>query len=43
MSDRDHGNTTWIAEVAGFAAGFGLSFVLIPGGVARVLRQIRQR
>ena len=37
------GNTTWIAEVAGFAAGFGLSFVLIPGGVARVLRQIRQR
>lgn len=37
------GNTTWIAEVAGFATGFALSFVLIPGGVARVMRQIRQR
>ncbi|MDS9468075.1 rhomboid family intramembrane serine protease [Paracoccus sp. MBLB3053] len=37
------GNTTWIAEVAGFITGFLLSFVLIPGGVARVLRQIRQR
>lgn len=37
------GNTTWIAEVAGFCTGFLLSFVLIPGGVARVMRQIRQR
>ncbi|MDT1063846.1 rhomboid family intramembrane serine protease [Paracoccus sp. CPCC 101403] len=37
------GNTTWIAEVAGFAVGFLMSFVLIPGGVARVMRQIRQR
>ncbi|MBD9528266.1 MULTISPECIES: rhomboid family intramembrane serine protease [Paracoccus] len=37
------GNKTWIAEVAGFATGFLMSFVLIPGGVARVMRQIRQR
>ncbi|MFT4012903.1 MAG: rhomboid family intramembrane serine protease [Paracoccus sp. (in: a-proteobacteria)] len=37
------GNTTWIAEVAGFAVGFLLSFVVVPGGVARVMRQIRQR
>ncbi|MTH63785.1 rhomboid family intramembrane serine protease [Paracoccus shanxieyensis] len=37
------GNTTWIAEVAGFATGFLLSFVLIPGGIGRVMRQIRQR
>ncbi|SMO53061.1 rhomboid family intramembrane serine protease [Paracoccus laeviglucosivorans] len=37
------GNTTWIAEVAGFATGFLLSFVLIPGGIGRVIRQIRQR
>lgn len=37
------GNTTWIAEIAGFATGFLLSFVLIPGGIARVMRQIRQR
>ncbi|SEN14968.1 Rhomboid family protein [Paracoccus alcaliphilus] len=33
----------WLAEIAGFATGFCLSFVLVDGGVARVLRQIRQR
>lgn len=33
----------WIAEIAGFAVGFGLSFLLVDGGVARALRQIRQR
>ncbi|WCR11799.1 rhomboid family intramembrane serine protease [Paracoccus stylophorae] len=33
----------WIAELAGFATGFGLSFLLVDGGVARALRQIRQR
>ncbi len=33
----------WIAELAGFFTGFGLSFLLVNGGVARVLHQIRQR
>lgn len=33
----------WIAEIAGFFAGFGLSFLLVDGGVGRVLRQIRAR
>lgn len=33
----------WIAELAGFAVGFGLSFLLVDGGIARALRQIRQR
>lgn len=33
----------WIAEVAGFAVGFGLSFLLVDGGMARALRQIRAR
>ena len=33
----------WIAEIAGFGAGFLLSFVLVDGGVQRVLRQIRAR
>lgn len=33
----------WIAEVAGFAVGFGLSFLLVDGGFARALRQIRAR
>lgn len=34
---------TWIAEVSGFVFGFLLSFVLIPGGVNRVLGLLRQR
>ena len=33
----------WIAEVSGFVIGFLLSFVLIPGGMGRVRRRIRQR
>jgi membrane associated rhomboid family serine protease len=33
----------WIAEIAGFAVGFCLSFVLVDGGIARALAQIRQR
>lgn len=33
----------WIAELAGFFAGFGLSFLLIDGGFARALRHIRDR
>lgn len=37
------GNKTWIAEVAGFASGFLLSFVLVPGGITHLMRQIRQR
>ena len=37
------GSLTWIAEIAGFACGFVLSFLLVPGGIGRVMRQIRQR
>lgn len=33
----------WIAELSGFVIGFLLSFVLIPGGLGRVRRRIRQR
>lgn len=33
----------WIAEIAGFVAGFGLSFLVINGGVARALQHLRQR
>lgn len=33
----------WIAEIAGFGVGFALSFVLVDGGIARALAQIRQR
>jgi membrane associated rhomboid family serine protease len=37
------GGPDWIAEVAGFAAGFLLSFVVSPGGWARVRERLRQR
>ena len=33
----------WIAEIAGFAWGFGLAFVLVDGGMARALARIRAR
>lgn len=37
------GNQDWIAEVTGFATGFGLSFVVSPGAWPRVLEQVRRR
>lgn len=37
------GGTEWVADVAGFAAGFGLSFVVSPGGPRRVLARLRDR
>jgi len=33
----------WVAELAGFSAGFLLSFVVSPGGIARLRDQIRRR
>jgi membrane associated rhomboid family serine protease len=37
------GGWNWLAELAGFIAGFGLSFVVSPGGWARVREKLRQR
>lgn len=37
------GNWDWVADIAGFTAGFFLSFVVAPGGWARVRDRIRQR
>jgi membrane associated rhomboid family serine protease len=37
------GTWDWIADVTGFAAGFHLSFVVSPGGWARVMDKMRQR
>lgn len=34
---------TWVSEIAGFVAGFGLSFLVSPGGWSRVLVQLRKR
>lgn len=35
------GNVTWLADVAGFATGFLASFVLSPGGFAKLRARIR--
>lgn len=37
------GGYYWVAELAGFAAGFALSFLVAPGGRARLMRQLRRR
>jgi membrane associated rhomboid family serine protease len=37
------GNKDWVADFAGFAAGFGLSFLVSPGGWGRVVDRLRQR
>jgi membrane associated rhomboid family serine protease len=36
------GTGDWIADVVGFATGFGLSFFLVPGGWARIREMIRR-
>ena len=35
------GNSQWLADVAGFGAGFLLSVLVSPGGTVRALRRIR--
>ena len=37
------GGWIWVAELAGFAAGFALSFLVSPGGVQRLRDRMRQR
>jgi membrane associated rhomboid family serine protease len=37
------GSWDWIADLAGFATGFLLSFLVSPGGWARVREKLRQR
>jgi membrane associated rhomboid family serine protease len=33
----------WLADLAGFGAGFGLSFLVAPGGWRRLVQGLRQR
>ena len=33
----------WVADLAGFVAGFGLSFLVVPGGFQRLLGWLRDR
>jgi membrane associated rhomboid family serine protease len=37
------GSPVWIADLAGFVCGFALSFLVGPGGPARMIRAARQR
>lgn len=37
------GGMDWVADLAGFATGFALSFVVSPGGFNAVLARLRQR
>ncbi len=37
------GGIDWVADIAGFAAGFTIAFLVSPGGWAAVLRRLRQR
>jgi membrane associated rhomboid family serine protease len=37
------GGPEWVADLSAFVAGFALSFVLVPGGFARLRARLRQR
>lgn len=37
------GNKDWVADLAGFATGFLLSFALVPGAIRRLRDRLRQR
>ena len=37
------GGYEWVADFAGFATGFALSFVVSPGGWRHMVERIRQR
>lgn len=37
------GGLDWVADLAGFAAGFAMSFLVSPGGWARVRAKLRHR
>ncbi|SIS66650.1 Rhomboid family protein [Roseivivax lentus] len=37
------GGPYWIAEVAGFVAGFAMAIVLVPGGLTRLVARLRER
>ena len=37
------GNKDWVADIGGFAAGFLLSFTVVPGAISRMMDKLRQR
>jgi len=36
-------NPMWVADLAGFVAGFALSFVLLPGAMGQLRKKLRAR
>ena len=36
-------NKSWVADIVGFATGFFVSFLLVPGALRRVLERLRRR
>ncbi|MEZ5769834.1 MAG: hypothetical protein R3D80_20935 [Paracoccaceae bacterium] len=36
------GGLDWVADLAGFGAGFGLAFLVSPGGRTAVMRRVRR-
>lgn len=36
-------NSEWVSDIAGFAIGFALSSVLVPGGWSKLVDRLRQR
>lgn len=36
-------DNTWLADLFGFVAGFGMSFLLVPGARAALIRRLRRR
>ena len=37
------GGKDWVADLSGFAAGFLVSFVMVPGALGRILARLRNR
>jgi membrane associated rhomboid family serine protease len=37
------GGMSWVAEISGFAAGFGLAFLVSPGGWTAIVAKLRRR
>ena len=37
------GNMEWVADISGFITGFGLSFLVAPGGLSRAVELVRRR
>lgn len=37
------GGMDWVADLAGFAAGFAITILVVPGGIPRLMDRLRQR